>query len=213
MAYDPHKHHRRSIRLKGYDYSQDGIYFVTICVKNGLCLFGDVVNEEMILSPAGEMVEQAWLELPDRFPQVELDVFRAMPNHFHGLMGIRNANLHSEDRATTRVAPTTVDLVDDMVRAGLVPAQDGVVLGDMVGAFKSITTNEYITAVQESGWEPFPGKLWQRNFYEQIIRNERHLTAVRQYIHDNPANWEPDKLYPQAQPNKFNQLWRSEEKK
>ncbi len=143
MPYDPHKHHRRSIRLKGYDYSQDGIYFVSICVKNGLCLFGDVIDGEMILNPAGIMVEQAWLALPERFPQVELDIFRAMPNHFHALLGIRNTNLHSvgaglvpaldvstldlldldEDRATTRVALT-------------------VVLGDMVGAFKSITTNE-----------------------------------------------------------------------
>jgi REP element-mobilizing transposase RayT len=76
-----------------------------------------------------------------------------------------------------------------------------------------MTTNAYIRGVKEQGWEPFPGKLWQRNYYEQIIRNERHLTAVRQYIHNNPANWEADNLHPQAPPNKFNQLWQNKEKK
>jgi REP element-mobilizing transposase RayT len=202
MTYDPHKHHRRSIRLKGYDYSQDGIYFVTIRVKNGLCLFGDVIDGEMILNPAGEMVEQAWLALPERFPQAELDVFRAMPNHFHGLLGTRNANLQSV-----------------LVGAGLMPALDwpdhdgdrvittvapSVVVGDMVGAFKSITTNEYIVGVRELGWEPFPGKLWQRNFYEHIVRNERALNAIREYIINNPANWEADQLHPNATRNKFN---------
>lgn len=154
MTYDPHKHHRRSIQLKGFDYSQDGFYFVTICVKNGLCFFGDVVDGNMILNAAGEMVFQEWLNLSDRFPQVEQDVFQVMPNHFHAILGIRNPpvgaglvpapnDASARNGATTRVAPT-------VGRA---------VLGDMVGAFKSITTHEYITGVKTSGWEPFPGKL------------------------------------------------------
>jgi REP element-mobilizing transposase RayT len=196
MAYDPHKHHRRSIRLKGYDYSQDGLYFVTICLKDGLCLLGDVINEEMMLNHAGEMVEQEWLDLSGRFPQIELDVFQVMPNHFHGILGIRNPDQNAEG-------------------SDLVPAQEdkantnaaGTVLGNVVGASKSITTNEYITGVRESGWEPFPGKLWQRNFYEHIIRNERALHAIREYIINNPANWPADQLHPDAAANKFNSTW------
>ena len=200
MMYDPHKHHRRSIRLKGYDYSQDGLYFVTICVKNGLCLFGDVVDGNMILNLAGIMVSREWQKLSDRFPQAKLDVFQVMPNHFHAILGIHNppvgAGLVSAqddasdcNRATTRGAPT------------------GVVLGNMVGAFKSITTHEYISGVNKDGWEPFPGKLWQRNYYEHIIRNERALNAIREYIQNNPANWGADKLHPNAPPNTFNQSW------
>jgi REP element-mobilizing transposase RayT len=223
MAYDPHKHHRRSIRLKGYDYSRNGLYFVTICLKNGLCLLGDVVDGEMKLNQAGEMVEKAWLDLPNRFPQVELDAFRVMPNHFHSILGILNVDHVSAEGATTRVAPTIVSdevgagLVpalipktnaDDQVGAGLVPAPIRKTLGDIIGAFKSITTNEYIVGVHELVWEPFPGKLWQRNFYEHIIRNERTLNAIRDYIINNPVNWLADQLHPNASPNKFNATWK-----
>jgi putative transposase len=212
MAYDPYKHHRRSIRLKEYDYSQDNLYFVTICIKNGLCLLGDVIGDEMMLNPAGQMVEAEWLALPSRFPQVELDVFQVMPNHFHGILGIQNIDGSSvgvglvpaqddaattTDRATTRVAPTV---------AGDAPVRT--VLGNMIGAFKSITTNEYIVGVNELDWEPFPGKLWQRNFYEHIIRNERALKAIREYIINNPANWAADQLHPDAPPNQFNATWK-----
>ncbi len=219
MACDPHNHHRRSIRLKGYDYSQNGLYFITICAKNGLCLFGDVVDGEMKLNQAGEIGEKAWLDLPNRFPQAELDVFRVMPNHFHGILGILNVDDVLVEGATTRVARTRGD---DGVGAGLVPApllgnsegattrvaRTGVVLGDMIGAFKSITTDEYIVGVHELGWEPFPGKLWHRNFYEHIIRNERALNAIREYIINNPVNWLADQLHPNASANKFNATWK-----
>jgi putative transposase len=204
------------------------------------------------LNPAGQMVEAEWLALPSRFPQIELDVFQVMPNHFHGILGIQNTSVGAglvpaqdgaatatdrataAERATTRVAPT---MAGD-VGAGLVPAQDDAaattdratatgrattrvaptvvgdapvrtVLGNMIGAFKSIATNEYIVGVNELGWEPFPGKLWQRNFYEHIIRNERALKAIREYIINNPANWAADQLHPDAPPNKFNRFWRS----
>lgn len=178
MAYDPHKHHRRSIRLKGYDYSQKGVYFVTICVQKGHCLLGETAVQEMI---------QVWWEkLPEKFTAVVLDAFVIMPNHIHFIIAI--------------VAPHPRDDVG------------AVTLGEIVQWFKTMTTNAYIRGVKEQGWEPFPGKLWQRNYYEQIIRDERHLTAVRQYIHNNPANWAADKLHPQAPLNQFNQLWQSEEK-
>jgi len=189
MAYDPHKHRRRSIRLKGYDYSQDGLYFVTICVKKGLCLFGNIMDGEMILNSAGELIYQEWLALPERFPQIILDAFQVMPNHFYAILCVQNPDPPDRERAPTRVAPTVATL------------------GDMVGAFKSITTHEYIAGIKELRWEPFPGKLWQRNYYEHIIRNEQALNAIRQYIDNNPANWDADQLHPDAPPNSFNQSW------
>ena len=90
MKYSPHIHHRRSIRLKGYDYSQNGAYFVTICVQNRECLFGKIKNGEMILNDAGKMTEKYWKEIPGHFPNVILDAFVIMPNHTHGILIIDN---------------------------------------------------------------------------------------------------------------------------
>src|SRR5690348_16236328 len=93
MTYDPTRHHRRSIRLRGHDYSQAAPYFVTICVQNSLCLFGDVVDGEMILNDAGSMIETWWKELENKFPSLKLDSFRVMPNHFHGILSIMGTGM------------------------------------------------------------------------------------------------------------------------
>jgi REP element-mobilizing transposase RayT len=85
MAYDPNKHHRRSIRLKGYDYSQCGAYFITICINHGRTFLGKIREGEMFASPAGEMVAESWDDLPLRFPNIDLDEFTIMPNHIHGI--------------------------------------------------------------------------------------------------------------------------------
>jgi len=180
MPYDPNRHHRRSIRLKGYDYSQAGAYFITLCTQDRACLFGKVVNGEMRLNDAGRMVLAEWNRLPERFPQVVLDAFVVMPNHVHGILVITDpaptvgATVGATPTvgATTRVAPT---------------------VGNIIGAFKSRVTVEYIRGVKTSGWPPFRGRLWQRNYYEHIIRNERALNAIRQYIMENPRRWQMDR--------------------
>ncbi len=182
MAYDPHKHHRRSIRLKGYDYSQAGAYFVTICINHGQCCLGEIRDGVMYPSPPGVMVAECWQALPEQFPNIELDVFTLMPNHVHGNIVI--------------------------VETGLNANQNPVVLGNVVGAFKSISTNEYIKGVHEKGWEPFNKRLWLRDFYDRVIRNERELEAIRTYIVNNPANWREDKLHPDAPMNEFNKGWK-----
>lgn len=189
MKFDPFKHRRHSIRLKDYDYSREGAYYVTTVAQNRLCLFGDVVNAEMILNDAGEMLQSQWRALPERFPNIELDEFVVMPNHFHGIVVMTDKT----GRATTRVAPTRSD-ADISVGAGLVPAQNDhdPVLGEIIGAWKSITTDEYIRGVHELNWEPFNRKLWQRNYWEHIIRDEKDLNRIRKYIIDNPANWNAD---------------------
>ena len=182
MPYDPYKHHRRSIRLKDYDYSQAGAYFVTICAQHGQCRFGEIKDGAMHLSPAGEMVVACWQALPEQFPTIDLDTFGLMPNHAHGVILITETGFNANNNP--------------------------IVLGNMVGAFKSITTNEYIDGVHTLGWEPFHKRIWQRDFYDHIIRNARALNAIRAYIINNPANWQADQLHPDAPPNAYNKLWK-----
>lgn len=156
---------RKSIRLKNYDYSQDGYYFLTICTQNRECIFGDIVNREMKPNSLGNLVVKTWELLPNRFP-VMLDIFQVMPNHFHAIIIINHdvgAGLVPARgfRATTRVAPT---------------------LGNIIGAFKSLTTNIW-----------GQGQFWQRNYYEHIIRTETDLVKIRRYIKTNPQTWKRDR--------------------
>ena len=169
MKYDPQIHRRRSIRLKGYDYSQSGLYFITICIHNRECLLGEIKQNLINLNPAGEMITQIWQQLPQRFPHIQLDEFVVMPNHFHGIIGIFSNNSPIPDSKSKIVK-----------------------LGDIIGAFKSITTHQYIQGVKQDGWQSFDGKLWQRNYYEQIIRDQASLNNIRKYIINNPLKWEDD---------------------
>ena len=192
--YDLNQPRRKPLRLKGYEYSRAGAYFITIVVQGRLCLFGDVVDGEMSLNDAGKMIHRVWDGMPGRFPSVEMDEFIVMPNHIHGVIIIHQpppshdppvgaslvgAPNHADDqndtRATTRVAPT---------------------LGDVVGAFKSLTTVEYGRGVRGMGWSPFDKRLWQRNYYERIIRNECELGLAREYIANNPMKWALDRENP-----------------
>ena len=177
--YNPNIHHRHSIRLKGYDYSQAGLYFITICVKDRECLFGEIIDGKMNLNDAGIMVENEWLKITARFPNVQLHQYIVMPNHFHTIMEITagatlvvdhdNSRDHDNNRTTTRVAPT-------------------VTVGGVIGAFQSIVTVEYIRGVKNLGWQLFNGKLFQRNYYEHIIRNEQSYQRISKYIINNPKN-------------------------
>jgi len=144
---------------------------VTICTQDRQHVFGEVVDGEMRLNDAGRMALSEWEALPRRFPTIDLDAFVIMPNHVHGIIVITQTPIGATTGATTRVAPT---------------------VGDVVGAFKSITTVLYTRGVKQSGWPPFVGRLWQRNDYEHIIRDERESERIREYILNNPANWATD---------------------
>ena len=187
MKYDPYKHHRRSIRLKGYDYTQEGAYFVTISSKNGEPIFGHVENDVMILNEWGLVVQREWEKTAVLRSNVNLGVSQIMPTHFHGVLWIWKPFPHA-------------------IKSGL-PRQFGrpekESLGTIVGAFKSAVTYGINKLRQVKGVS-----VWHRNYFEQIIRNEEHLTAVSQYIINNPATWESDKLHPDAPLNKFNRAWR-----
>jgi len=189
MPYDPNKHHRRSIRLKGYDYSQAGAYFVTMCAQHRELLF---ITDDVI-----DMIQRWWDKLPEKFPGVETDAFVIMPNHVHGIIvvGVNprvDPNPRDDpDSGQTRGSAPTID------RVGVNPRVDpSPTLGEMIQWFKTMTTNEYIRGVKTLNWTPFPGKLWQRNYYEHIIRSEIELNAIRQYIINNPLKWEQDRDNP-----------------
>jgi REP element-mobilizing transposase RayT len=176
---------RKIIRLPDYDYSKDGAYFVTIVTHQRTCLFGNVIDQEMVLNGAGEMINQVCREITNVIPSLYLDIFQIMPNHFHGIFVIEKpivvgAGLRACPGRPRRVAPT----------------QNDVSLFEIVGRFKSLTTNRYIQGVKEFNWPIFETRLWQQNYYEHIIRNERDYQAVADYIFCNPQNWEKDTEYP-----------------
>ncbi len=185
MNYNPGIHHRRSIRLKGYDYSQPGLYFVTICTQDRLPLFGKIKNRQMVLNDAGIMVKNWWNELSNKYPNIELHRHITMPNHFHGIIQIVGADLC--------VCPD--DERDGPILQG---EHAGSPLQAMVQWFKTMTTNQYICNVKRFGWGPFKGKLWQRNYYEHIIRDEKSYNLLSEYIVNNPRNWKADTYYCQA---------------
>jgi len=166
MTFDPKMHHRRSIRLQGYDYSQAGAYFITICTLNREYLFGKIVAGKMTLNHAGDMIQTVWDEIPFHYAGIEIDEFVVMPNHVHGIIVI----------------------------AGNMGDAGPLSLGDMVHRFKTMTTKRYADGVKQSGWRRFSGKLWQRNYWEHIVRNAMELGRIRQYIHTNPTQWESDRL-------------------
>jgi putative transposase len=190
MKYDPQIHHRRSIRLKGYDYSQPGGYFVTIVTQNRECLFGDVVDGEMVSNELGKMVLFTWNDLPNHNQHIILDEFVIMPNHFHGIIFI-NAGAGS-NIAGAGLDIVGVDLNVD-VGAGSEPAptmnkmkkRHG--LPEIVRQFKTFSARRINKNRGTSG-----APVWQRNYWEQIIRNEKSLNNFRQYIIQNPSNWQTD---------------------
>ena len=176
MKYDPDKHHRRSIRLKGYDYSQPGAYFVTVVTQDRACLFGEIVDGEMQLNNSGQIAKAAWDELPARFPSVRLDAFIVMPNHVHGIIMV----------GAQFIAPSD----------GFGATNQGVMnhaptLGEIVRTYKAASTR----LIRQAGTPDF---AWQRNYYEHIVRDEESLNRIRRYILDNPARWEFDRENPAA---------------
>ncbi|GHT09797.1 hypothetical protein AGMMS4956_00100 [Bacteroidia bacterium] len=275
MAYNPNIHHRRSIRLQGYDYSQAGLYFVTICIQHRECLFGEIMNGVMILNDAGEMIKKWWLELPHKFSDITLGECVVMPNHFHAII-INTGNYPNNKNnaiivgADLRVCPDNAGVCLDnagvcLDNAGVCPDNGGDCynnlgtnirgahiqgahiqgahiqgahigaplrdterglgehaerglgehaerglgehaergLGEHTGSplhtvvqwFKTMTTNEYIRGVKTLGWMPFDKKLWQRNYYEHIIRNGNEHKKIMNYIIANPVKWQDDKFF------------------
>jgi putative transposase len=271
--YNPKIHHRRSIRLSGYDYSQEGAYFITICCQDKVCRFGVIENDKMMLNECGLIAASEWIALPNRFVNIEVDVFQIMPNHIHGIIIVKDVGAtlavaqdgmgetadtgqpqgiaptiaqdgmgETADTGQPQgIAPTIAqdgmgETADTGQPQGIAPtiaqsfmgetayagqpqgiaptiAQDGmgetadtgqpqgiaptqVVHGTIpaiIGAYKSLVSNGCLK-IYKSKNKPM-GKLWQRNYYEHIIRNEQSYRTISQYVTDNPAKWAFDKLF------------------
>ena len=181
---------RRSIRLKDYDYGQNGAYYVTICAKDKAHLFGEIINvgADLVsartqLNYAGQMIEKVFLETVQSFENIIADKYVVMPNHFHCILVISRAGsvMRTEcvSRADARSAPTVATKS----------------IAAVVQAFKSKTTLEYIKGVKLGLLPPFDKQVWQRNYYEHVIRDESDYQTKWQYIDQNPAKWETDKYY------------------
>jgi len=203
MSNDPTAYHRRSIWLKGYDYSRAGAYFVTVCVQGRQCLFGDVIDGEMQWNDAGRMVMKWWREIENKYPDIKCDEFICMPNHAHFIVVNVGADLCVCPGNTDKHANVgKYGNADKHVGADLCVCPDE--LGEHAGSplhrvvqwFKTMTTNGYIRGVKQNGWLPFSGKLWQRNYYEHIIRNDDEMNRIREYIEMNPARWAEDRENP-----------------
>lgn len=167
------EYHRRSIRLRGFDYARGGAYAITVCVQNRACLFGEVQESTMHLNAAGETIQARWEDLPSRFGLVQMDAMVVMPNHLHGIL------LFEVEPASTAGHGAAVSL------------------GQVMQWFKTMTTNDDMFGVKRHAWHPFDGRLWQRNYYEHIIRNDQDLERIRSYIEANPSRWIDDSENPE----------------
>jgi len=178
-------HHRRSIRLKGYDYSQAGAYFVTIVTQGRECRFGEVVDGAMQLSESGRIAEDCWRAIPDHFPDVELGAFVVMPNHVHGII-ILNGNRRGtmDGRGTIYRAPT-MDTTDRAPTTEQFQKPVAGSLATILRAYKAAVTRRINRELHLTG-------IWQRNYYEHIIRNENEHDRIHRYIEANPLNWGTD---------------------
>jgi len=201
MAYDPEIHHRKSIRLRGYDYSAPCRYFVTICAQEKACLFGGIASGQIELNNYGRIVENVWKELPLQFPLVELDRFVVMPNHFHAIavivdprakrVGAGFPRPDSEQSETGVGAGFPRPMSQVLNRGGENPPLRA--LGDVIRWFKYESTKRINELRGMAGW-----RIWQRNYYEHIILSDQSYRKIREYIADNPKNWVKDKLHPDS---------------
>ena len=179
---------RRSIRLWEYDYRRDGAYFVTVCTHARTPLFGSIVNAHVRLSGPGMWARDCWYAIPRHFPQVSLDRFIVMPDHVHGIIVIRNHEPHADPE-------DVIGSVPDIVGARhVVPLHAHTTirrefgrpirgsLATIIGTFKSAVTRHW----KNNG---MTGRVWQRNYYEHVIRDDGDLYAIRRYIVTNPERW------------------------
>lgn len=178
---------RQHLHLTEYDYAQQGAHFVAVCTKGKACLFGNVVGDEMVLNDAGRMVEQCWNAIPEHFPQVGLDYYVVMPNHVHGILFIGDAPgiVGAKNFSPVRLSKTSNNIQDQR------PLGTSKTIGSIVRGFKTGITKwmRQHTSMHN---------VWQRNYFERVIRNERELNGIREYIEKNPLRWALDQKNPES---------------
>jgi len=200
MSLYKNKYRVESTRLKGWDYSRPGFYFITICVKNKKCIFGRIKNGEMVLSEAGKISSKYWSTIPEHFPFVRLDQYIIMPNHIHGIIEIQSAPVNNNsipvetpnlgvsksnkaDVETPNLGVSTANKIDGRMIVQWKPKSIGVIINQ----YKRICTIEIR--------KQMPSFCWQSRYYDHIIRTEEELNRIREYIMHNPMKWSDDEYF------------------
>ena len=222
MPYNPNIHHRRSIRLKGYDYSQAGLYFITICCQNRICRFGKIENGAMILNEYGQIAFDEWMKTPNIRSNIQLDAFVVMPNHIHGIIvitdtgtGVSHTPLNGTNVLHTPICdtPLSVTGVCDKNRGvcdknrgvcdtnrGVCDTNRGVCdtnrgVCDTPLRSPSHTVGAIVRGYKSAVTKQIGYSVWHRNYHEHIIRNEKSYQRIANYIVNNPVNWKNDKFH------------------
>ena len=190
VKYDPEIHHRRSLRLTDYDYGQCGAYFVTIVTQHRMCMLGDISEGVIVPNDTGQITQASWMGLSSRFPDVSLDSSVVMPNHIHGIIIVGAQFIAPGPTPSNRAS---------IVQEGAINRAP--TLGEIIRTFKAASTRMIRKTVN-------PDFVWQRNYYEHVIRNEESLNRIRQYILDNPARWSFDPENPTATSPEPKDAWR-----
>jgi len=216
--YNPNLHHRKSIRLKGYDYSQEGLYFITVCIHNRKCLFGEIFGadvvwvknfqptQEMILNETGKIANDCWLEIPKHFPNVVLHEYIIMPNHVHGIIELNRVEsvgtrhvVSLPDNSETSVGPSHVmalpDDTDNIIRPSHVMARQNQFSKPIPGSISVIIQQYKSSVTRIVNKNNISDFRWQSRFYEHIIRNELSFQKIADYIINNPKNWQDDDFF------------------
>ena len=195
MTYDPNKHHRRSIRLKGYDYSQAGLYFITLCVQNRAHLFGEIKNGVMCLNALGSIAYQEWERSLVVRKNISLGAFIVMPNHFHSIVQIEYSML--EDKSGIGKFQSPSQTVGAIVR-GYKGAATKKIKEQLFSSSSSSSSRgelQFAPTAAAAAEIDLTKSIWQRNYYEHIIRDQRAYDNISNYIDNNPQKWGKDKFY------------------
>ena len=208
MQYNPRRHNRRSVRLKGYDYSKGGMYFITICIKDRHCFFGKIEDGKMILNETGSIANKYLQEIPDHYPHTEMGEYIVMPNHVHLVLILKQTTTGDvtvgtrHDVGTRHGVSLPTDVGDDIIgtRHGVSLPRDAEThtnqFGKPIAGSVSMIMNQYKSSVKQwcnnNGCEYFQ---WQSRFYDHVIRDEKSFKTISNYIKNNPANWNEDILF------------------
>lgn len=195
--YDPEIHHRRSVRLKEYDYSQEGLYFVTICTQNRKCLFGEIVDNEMRLSNIGVIANIMWYEIKNHAKNVELREFVVMPNHIHGIIEITVDNNETNGATCRGVACNALTTDDATINENSMNVEKNEYMSFISPKSGNLATiiRSYKSAVSKYAHLLGYNFAWQRNYHEHIIRTRNSYQSIANYIKNNPSCWAEDTMY------------------
>lgn len=195
--YNPKKHHRRSIRLLGYEYSQEGLYFITLCCRDRAHLFGEIANGEMILNNYCEIAQKEWQNTSNIRDHVALHEFVVMPNHFHCILEIKFQKGNNEPGKFQSPSQTVGAIIRGYKIATIKKIKDFISSGELDSTLESTGELQFAPTVAQATEKikELDFKIWQRNYYEHIIRNEKSYDRISNYISDNPKRWNEDKFY------------------